>query len=270
MSRVPSGLYRRMSAALVAVSIAVLHPGTTPTAAGQHAMAGTLTENIVIPSAKLGYDLQYRVYLPAVVDAELPVIYMTDGQWYIESGEMHRVLDQLISDGSIEPVIAIFIDNRDPENLRNNRRNQQFFCNPDYIDFVSNELVPAIDDAYQTRREASARVILGLSFGGLNSACFGLYAHDTFEGIAMQSPAMHPVKYIFSAYEDSTRLPIDVFLSSGSQQDNEERTRRLRDILRAKGYPMEYREVPYGHNWNNWKPLIDDVLTYYFGTGKHK
>ncbi len=36
-------------------------------------------------------------------------------------------------------------------------------------------------------------------------------------------------------------------------------TRKLRDVLKSKGYPMEYIEVREGHNWSNWKPLIDDV-----------
>ena len=27
---------------------------------------------------------------------------------------------------------------------------------------------------------------------------------------------------------------------------------------------MKFIEVDAGHNWRNWKPLIDDVLRYYF------
>ena len=76
---------------------------------------------------------------------------------------------------------------------------------------------------------------------------------------------MHPVRSLFSAYQDSTRLPLKIFLSSGTKNDNEARTRRFKSILEDKGYEMEYVEVPHGHDWANWKPLIDDVLTYYFG-----
>ena len=227
---------------------------------------GTLSDNQTIKSAVLGYALQYRVYLPEGYDtlSDLPVLYVTDGQWYIDRGEVPQVLDQLITDGAIAPTIAVFVDNRDPDNLSNNRRNQQFFCNTDYIRFFTDELVSEIDARYNTRADRGGRAILGLSFGGLNSACFGLHAHTTFEGIAMQSPAMHPVPYIFSAYQDSTRLPIKVFLSSGTHNDNEGRTRRLKRILESKDYAMSYIEVPHGHNWANWKPLIDDVLLYYF------
>lgn len=27
---------------------------------------------------------------------------------------------------------------------------------------------------------------------------------------------------------------------------------------------MKYLEVPFEHNWGNWKPLLDDVLLYFF------
>jgi enterochelin esterase-like enzyme len=82
----------------------------------------------------------------------------------------------------------------------------------------------------------------------------------------MQSPAMHPVKTIHQAYADSRRLPIKVFLSSGDHRDNEDRTRKLRDILEDKEYPLHYMEVPFAHNWMNWKPLLDDILTYFYAS----
>ena len=78
-------------------------------------------------------------------------------------------------------------------------------------------------------------------------------ARNSFEGIAMQSPAMHPVATIHDSYAQSEMLPLKIFLSTGSARDNEAQTRKLRDILEEKGYPMEYVEVPYGHSWDNWQ-----------------
>ena len=227
-----------------------------------------LSSNLRIESKKLGYTLQYRVYTPPGYDSlsSLPVLYVTDGQWYIESGQVHDVMDQLINDGKMEPAIAVFVDNRDPDNLSNNRRNKQFFCNRRYAAFYEEELIPHIDATYRTDSDRESRVILGLSFGGLNAACFGLQAHDSFQGIAMQSPATHPVPRLLSSYEEKEKLPLDIFLSSGTQKDNEERTRQFKRILEKKGYELKYIEVPFGHNWQNWKPLIDDVLLHYFGT----
>jgi enterochelin esterase-like enzyme len=177
---------------------------------------------------------------------------------------MVQVMDKMIASGDISPVIAVFVDNRNPYNPSDNRRNRQFWCNPDYSRFFEEELVPEIDTELKTNPSREARAILGLSFGGLNAACFGLQAHETFEGIAMQSPAMRPVPSIFADYEESPTLPLNIFLSTGTKQDNEDATRRLKSILEKKGYPLQYIEVPFSHDWRNWKPLLDDILLYFY------
>lgn len=239
-----------------------------PVQATETAVTDTLSNRRVIRSQILDYGLQFWVYTPPGHESmdKLPALYVSDGAWYLKRGGLAVIADSMIAIGEIEPLVIVFLDARNPDNLDINRRNEQFFCNPRFIDFVRDELVPRIDRTYHTFSDRTARSILGLSFGGLNSACFGLHAHDTFEGIAMQSPAMHLVKTIHQAYADSRRLPIKVFLSSGDHRDNEDRTRKLRDILEDKEYPLHYMEVPFAHNWMNWKPLLDDILTYFYAS----
>ena len=225
---------------------------------------GSLSENLLIASEALGYELQYRVYRPDSEAKDLPVLYITDGQWYISQGKMPRLLDKLIGKGRIEPIIAVFVDNRNPHDLSENRRNRQFFCNPDYVRFFTEELVPAIDRDYPSHPHREDRVVLGLSFGALSSACFGLLAHQSFQGIAMQSPAMHPVPEIYEAYSKSPALDLRIFLSTGTIGDNLDQAVRLREVLKKKGYELRYVAVPQGHDWLNWGPLLDDVLEFYF------
>lgn len=234
--------------------------------ASAHAESGDLSSNQRIESSALGYALQYRVYTPAGVENldGLPVLYITDGQSYISKGRMVKLLNREIKKGSIEPVVVVFVDARDPDNLRNNRRNSQFFCNPNYANFFSRELVPAITQDYPVSFNRDDRVILGLSFGGLNSACFGLTSHTTFGGIAMQSPAMHPVPKLLELYQSEEKRPIKIFFSIGSKNDNTAAGRHFKAVLEEKGYEMVYKEVPFGHNWGNWKPLLDDILVYFF------
>ena len=155
------------------------------------AVNGKLSNNKTIFSNELNYKLQYRVYLPKVSKQtkNLPIIYFTDGQWYLERGEIIEVIDKEISSGNIKPIIAVFIDSRNPDNLSENRRNQEFMCNKKYIHFYLNELIPTINTNYPANDKAIDRVIAGISFGGLNAACFGLLASQHFSGIAMQSPA---------------------------------------------------------------------------------
>jgi enterochelin esterase-like enzyme len=230
--------------------------------------SGELSENHILSSSILDYDLQYRVYVPEHYESldSLPVIYVTDGQSYIRNGELHLLMDKEIAEGRIEPVIAVFVDARDPHKLDHNRRNSEFFCNQKYADFFSRELLPKIDSDYKTRKGRQHRVILGLSFGGLNSACFGLLAAEAFAGIAMQSPALHPVINLFELYERNGLQPLNIFLSTGSVNDNTSANRKWRRHLEKIGYEVTYRETREGHNWRNWRRLQDDVLWAFFGT----
>jgi enterochelin esterase-like enzyme len=229
---------------------------------------GSLSDNIRISSEDLGYDLQYRVYLPEGYEAreDHPVLFLTDGQGYISNGRLPKVLDNLIGEGKIEPVVAVFVDPRNPDDLKDNRRNSEFLCNWDYLSFYVDELIPEIENNYPVGTDRASRTIMGLSFGGLNAACFGLYGYETFSGLAMQSPANHPIPRLLPTYEEAPLRPLKIFLSTGRPRDNTEANRQFHSVLQDKGYDVKYVEVRAGHNWDNWRPLLDDNMLYFYGT----
>lgn len=228
---------------------------------------GSLTGDIRISSTVLGYDLQYRVYLPEgnAAGSDYPVLFLTDGQNYLRRGDMDKLLDTMIGDEEINPIIAVFVDPRDPDDLESNRRRMQFLCNADYLQFYIDELIPAVEQDFPVKKDRSARTIMGLSFGGTNAACFGAMGFDFFSGIVMQSPANHPVPNLLPVYQSLPTLPLKVFLSTGVPNDNSQANRRFHAILKDKDYDMKYMEVREGHNWDNWGPLLDDVLLYFYG-----
>ena len=234
------------------------------------ASEGSLSDNQRIASSHLNYDLQYRVYRPDSVspDETLPSLYVTDGQMYLQFGNFKSILDESIAAGLIEPVLVIFLDSRNPDRPQENRRNAQFMCNADFARFFATELVPTISANYPVSLLRDDRVILGLSFGGLNSACFGLLLPDLFSGIAMQSPANGDhVDVVRKLYADKDALPLKLFLSVGTKNDNGRAVKRFRRTLERKGYDLTYTEVPEGHDWKNWGPLLDDVLVTFFAAG---
>ena len=232
---------------------------------------GTLSDNIRIKSKTLGYDLNYRVYTPAQVSPKdkLPTIYITDGQNYIKGGKMVKALDKGIEKGEIKPVIAIFVDPRDPDNLKNNRRQKQFFCNEDYVEFFTTELLPSIDQTYPTSTLREDRVILGVSFGGFNSGCFGLMATSFFGGVAMNSPAHTEfVGFLESQYRRVDKKDLKIYMSVGNHYDNRGAVSSFKSLLLEKGYDLTYEQNHHGHNWKNWKPLLPDVLKTFFAADK--
>jgi enterochelin esterase family protein len=230
---------------------------------------GDFGENITLSSRSLGYNVHYRVYAPPgyATMAHLPVIYVTDGQDYAAPGmgALVNALDSLIADGRIRPLIAVFIDPRDPVTCSNRRERELVpigatvcpFC-----DFVALELVPAIDAAYKTDPSPDARVLLGFSLGGMFTAHMGLAYPDLFHRHAIQSPYIFQ-PWILGTYRKADRLPLKIFLSHGSY-DPRAASLLLRDILEAKGYPLRYVETHEGHSYGNVRGLLDELLTDFF------
>ncbi len=230
---------------------------------------GTLTDDQTIASVRLGYSVNFRVYRPAQYDEldDLPVVYVTDGQDYANDamGSMVIVLDNLIAEGLIEPVMAVFIDPRDPDDSTFNRRESELITNDAYAAFIATELVPLIDVLYDTNPTPDARVIFGMSLGGLNAAFVGFNYDDVFGMVAINSPAFWVDTSIYYEYENTDRLPLNIFMTTGCPWDTCEDARQMREILELQGYPLHYIEVNDGHSWGNWRRLVDDMLIYFFG-----
>jgi enterochelin esterase-like enzyme len=81
----------------------------------------------------------------------------------------------------------------------------------------------------------------------------------------MQSPASDKhVDIVRELYEKNPALPLKMYLSAGTKNDNLAAVNRFRRVLEAKGYDLFFTTVREGHDWRNWGPLLDDVLVYFF------
>ena len=171
---------------------------------------------------------------------------------------MVAVMDNLIHEGMIRPMIAVFIDMR-VNGV--NKRGDLLVLNRKFVDFVVDELVPVIDGQYSASTDRMDRGMLGTSLGGLNSMWFGYAAHESFGRIGIQSPAFHAGDgRIVGLMEDAPKLDIDIFLTYGTFHDFGENTERMLKVLDAKGYDYGLKIVNEGHSWGNWSALLDDIL----------
>ena len=232
---------------------------------------GTLSNNIQKNSSNLGYLCQYRVYTPAGYNSlsNLPVVYVTDGQNYLDDsmGKMVIVLDNLIADEIIEPLIAVFLDPRDPNNLSNDRRGSEYRNNINFANYVTQELIPDIDAAYKTNASADARAIMGASYGGYNAEYFSVVVPDYFHNIGMNSPYLHP-NGDYNIIAELQAAPLDnmvLYMSSGTfDADAERYCNDLKDVFDQKGKEYRYTIIGDGHTWQNWSRVIGDALEYFF------
>jgi enterochelin esterase-like enzyme len=258
---------------------------------------GSLTDNLTINSKALGYEINYRVYLPAGFEnmGKLPAIYVLDGNDFSDDrmGALPNILDNLIADKRINPVMAVFIDAREPGNLQKNRREDEFLVHPvEHASFIADELVPAIDHAYPTDARPEARVIMGVSYGGLSAYYIAAAYSSVFHSLAAFSPSLWVLaspQYVtdpeqregsqkmLSAVDSQAlacggdsgyacpRLPIKIFISSGLPDWDVGNFGFLVADMEKQNYPVKFINVQEGHTWDNWRGLSDEMLSYFFG-----
>jgi len=228
---------------------------------------GTLGDPELFRSFNLGYEIGYRVYTPAGYDTltALPVIYVTDGHEYAADhmGSMVVVLDNLIAEKRIEPVVAVFIDPREIGNPANNRRTSQYVANPAFANCVADELIPLVDKKYDTDPAAGRRAILGTSLGGLNSAYFGATMPDLFQKVAIQSPAFGGWRQAYDDYRDPSLRSLQIFLSYGTIGDGDDGP-AFAALLEERGFDRMVVARNEGHSWGQWRALLDDFLVFFF------
>jgi enterochelin esterase family protein len=255
---------------------------------------GSLHEPEPFPSEVMGYDIVYRVYTPAGYDemSDLPVLYVTDGSdfWRPEMGAMPIVLDRLIAQARIMPVMAVFVDAWDPTHTEN-RREVEFLERPlDYASFLADELVPLIDGTYRTDPSRERRVIVGTSYGGLGATYTGIVEGGTFGNAAMFSPAFwamfpeahtDPVRKATAAEmsamvteattcgpgTDVACPPMRIFMTSGIPEWDVGDLQPTATELTRQGFDHRFIQVEEGHNWAQWSSLTDEMLEFFFPAG---
>jgi enterochelin esterase-like enzyme len=229
---------------------------------------GRIENDLLHNSKKLSYQITYSVYLPQgyTPNHKYPVVYVTDGYEYLHErlGNMALVLDNLIHLQKIPPIIAVFIDHREPVNRSINRRMQELAMNENYLQFITDELIPLIERNYSVSKESNDRAILGTSMGGLAAAYFAFAKPGVFGLSGIQSPAFWFKPDIYKLCDNPENPPVKVFMTTGLINDAQEGTRKMRAILDKNTCNYQYRETNQGHSWGNWRDLIDDILIYFF------
>jgi enterochelin esterase-like enzyme len=232
------------------------------------AQQGKIEKDILLISKAMGYQVTYSIYIPYGYKPNLtyPVVYVTDGYEYMHErmGNMVTILDNLIHLKKIRPVIAVFIDHREPVNRSNNRRMQELAMNEKYLAFVTDELLPIVGKNYKTSPDPAQRAIIGTSMGGLSAAYFAFSKPEVFGLAGIQSPAFWFRPEIYTICENPEKPPVKTFMTTGMINDREEGAFKMKALLDKNTCNYQFQQVNQGHSWGNWRDLIDDILIYFF------
>lgn len=225
------------------------------------AKKGTVTA-FTFPSTVMGATYQVKVYLPngySSSTASYRSAYFQDGYEYIDLASAVNVLDNLIDSNKITPIIGVFVKplNRNEEYAGSLRvKYQQFFVN---------ELVPYIDANYRTIKQASARLVLGDSYGANISALISYNYAGTFGNCGLHSSAFQPNNFeVMTLICSGPKKDINFAAVWGTYEPVYQMMRPFSDSLNLKGYHYRGMELPEGHSWGLWRAHIDYILEFIF------
>ncbi|MDC7993931.1 alpha/beta hydrolase [Altibacter sp. HG106] len=250
-----------------------------------------------LSTKKLSNDVAYQVYLPPNYDSlttKLPILYLLHGHggdhqdWFQEEeGDVARLLDSLIQNEIIPPLIATTID-----------AGNSWYVNRDEIqmeDFYLSEFMPFLETAY--RIDTNQRIIAGNSAGGYGALRFSLRQPQTFQQVILLSPASYePLPPAISSSRKVKAFAKDSIFSDSIWSDysythrwqNAQRNddppfyflsvgdddvfnivpvvTRLQQQMLQDSIPNELRISDGGHDWKCWKHHTVAALTQIFNT----
>jgi enterochelin esterase family protein len=230
-------------------------------------------EDRALDSRVFGQRRDVKVYLPARFreSRRYPLLVVHDGFDYLAFASLQAVLDNLIHRLEIPPLIAVMTQSPD--------RMREYAADPRHADFVVEELVPWLEQSLPLVKQASARALLGASFGAVASLSTA-WRHPGFFGrLLLQSgsfvfteigdhdrgPVFDPVVRFVNEFRQSPGRPAEsVFVSCGVYESLIYYNRSLVPLLQETGMQVRFREANDGHNWENWRDRLREGLSFLF------
>ncbi|WP_153768285.1 alpha/beta hydrolase-fold protein [Labrenzia sp. CE80] len=235
--------------------------------------------HLQIESSELGNTRDMWIYRsagfePAEPDAPLLIVF--DGERFRAEGSLETVLDNLVAEGAIPPLAAVFLS---PIDLR--LRAAELPDNDAFANFVAEDVMALVEQEIGFVPRADRTVLAGASFGGIGSATIALKHPDRFGKVLSMSGSYwwHPKgpatgeNHVARLVADQPRADVEFFLSAGlfeTARDGEFAgilmpNRHLRDVLIAKDYRVHHREYPAAHDMFAWREILPDGLVALLG-----
>lgn len=261
-----------------------------------------LLENQKMASTIFKVDINYAVLLPEDYNeskTDYPVVYLLHGlgnnekTWYTD-GNLKYFVDLYKSE--IVPMIYVM-----PIGYNTYYVNK-YTGNYPYMDMITTELVPTIDKLYRTKKDKSARAVMGYSMGGygalilpaLNPNVFSIsvplsmsFRNDEqyiaepqsvfdsqwgfiFGGQGTTGQArvtdyfkQHSPFHFFDKSNLSSFSGLKLLLDCGDDEETLSITNdNLHVLLRDKQIPHEYRTRDGGHSFDYWKKSYREALLF--------
>ena len=223
-------------------------------------------ERKMLESKFLNDKRDVLIYTPpgyALTGKPYGLLLLFDAPMYVILIPTATILDNLIAQDQIPPLVMINVSSSDKA------RNREFGCNQHFEDFLSKELIPWVRAQYHVSSDPSETVIGGASLGGFAAAYAGLQHPEIFGNVLSQGApfwfnqgCQGGREWLTKEFAARKHLPLRFFLEVGALETDVDEVsgltqiasnERLRDVLRTKGYTAVYEQSRGGHNIFNWR-----------------
>ena len=196
-----------------------------------------------------------------------PLIVVLDGGSYTTLVPVPAILDALIAAERIPPVVAVLVDT-------SYNRTTDLSCSGPFADFLALDLVPWARRTLGAGIDSGRTFVVGSSLGGLAATCAAFAHQGVFGGALSQSGSFWwkpqseaEPEWLTGEIARAPHPPQRMFIEVGAMEipDQLDTNRRLRDVLRAKGTKVVYREFNGNHTYLNWRGGFADGVVALLG-----
>jgi len=220
-------------------------------------------EMIEYDSKTVGTKRKMLVYTPPgySTDRKYPVLYLLHGIGGDET-EWQRftapdvILDNLLADGKLVPMIAVMPNGRAQAN---DRAEGNIFSHAKAFETFEQDLlkdvIPAIEARYLVLADREHRALAGLSMGGGQSLNFGLGHLDTFAWVGAFSPAPNtksPEQLVPDPAAATQKLKL-LWLSCGNKDGLIRISQGVHAYLKEKNVPHVWHVDSNAHDSPEWR-----------------
>lgn len=228
-------------------------------------------------SEVMGNERRVWAYTPPGYEAggrPYPILVAFDGGAALTLTPTHRIIDNLLAEGRIAPLVAVLVDN-----ATDTSRNQELPCSEDFARFMETELMPWVRQTYAVSDDPRDAYVTGVSYGGLASLWMGFRLPHLFGNVIGQSASLwwgpgfemgkpgpaqnYRPEWLIDEYAKAPRLPLRIWMEIGLMEPLDrmiEPNRRMKAVLEAKGYELTYREPAGGHDHALWRGTFATAL----------
>lgn len=234
-------------------------------------------------SEAMNRDRRLNIYTPPMYNREnrsYPVLYLLHGSGgdenaWVELGNVARIMDNLIAEGKIEPMIVVMPNGNVAKEAAPGETAENLSYKPSMSNFIEGnykngiyethfpEIIRFVESNYRTLPSKQCRAIAGLSMGGFHALYTFVNHSELFGYVGLFSAGLNTqgLDMTLPAYQnlDDKLKQADYrlfWIGMGAEDRLLPFSQDLMKRMDAMDKPYEYVESSRGHIWANWRQYL--------------